>query len=248
MEFDYDIDPPEDQNYGLVTLQSDETIEQDFRQLFGSSARLYVTRVPSAPEVSAESLQAMEAHIPTAASLLPPQISYQTIGYGCTSGSAQIGPTRVADLLRNSATSLHQTEPVSALVAACQHLGLSRIAFLSPYVADVSDQLRNVLADRGVASPVFGSFNEAHEARVARISAQSLCAAAQSLVTGRDVDAVFLSCTNLRTLGFIGPLEQTLGIPVLSSNLALFWHMARLGGAALNGPGQLINRTPSVVI
>jgi maleate isomerase len=241
MEFAYTIDPPEDQNYGLVALQSDETIEQDFRQLFGAAARLYVTRVPSGAVVTPESLQAMEAQIPTAAGLLPPQISYQTVGYGCTSGTAQIGPARVAELIAQSASCSHQTEPVSALVAACQHLGLSRIAFLSPYIADVSDQLRSVLSDRGVASPVFGSFNEAREARVARISEQSIVDAAQTLVRDQDVDAIFLSCTNLRTLGCIDALEQTLGIPVLSSNLVLFWHMAQHGGATLTGPGRLIN-------
>jgi len=53
---------------------------------------------------------------------------------------------------------------------------------------------------------------------------------------------VFLSCTNLRTLDIIDPLEQALGIPVISSNQALAWHMARQTGAPLaaDAPGRLM--------
>ena len=43
-----------------------------------------------------------------------------------------------------------------------------------------------------------------------------------------EVDAVFLSCTNLRTLDVIDEIEAELGLPVVSSNQALAWHMAQL--------------------
>jgi maleate isomerase len=51
-----------------------------------------------------------------------------------------------------------------------------------------------------------------------------------------------LSCTNLRTLDVIDDLEAELGVPVLSSNLALARHMARATGAALapDAPGRLL--------
>jgi maleate isomerase len=120
------------------------------------------------------------------------------------------------------------TEPVSALVAACRALAIGRLAILSPYVASVSGHLRAVLRLEGIETPVFGSFAEPSEARVVSIDAASIIAAATALMRGAQVDALFLSCTNLRTLDVIAPLEQALGVPVLSSNLVLGWHM--MGG------------------
>ena len=124
------------------------------------------------------------------------------------------------------------TEPVSALIAACHALGLRRLAFLSPYVADVSERLRTVLAGQGIDTPVFGSFEEAEEARVARFTPASIMAAGAQLVSTGGVDGLFLSCTNLDTLDIIAPLEAETGLPVLSSNLVLGWHMCQLAGLA----------------
>ncbi len=57
------------------------------------------------------------------------------------------------------------------------------------------------------------------------------------------MDALFLSCTNLRTLPVIAALEETIGLPVLASNTVLAWHMARLAGARAQGPGRLLQMT-----
>ena len=45
-----------------------------------------------------------------------------------------------------------------------------------------------------------------------------------------DIDAVFVSCTNVRLLDVVEELEQELGKPVTSSNHALGWHCLRLAG------------------
>jgi maleate isomerase len=42
-------------------------------------------------------------------------------------------------------------------------------------------------------------------------------------------------------MDLIAPMEAEFGLPVLSSNLVLAWHLAQLSGdpQALQGPGQL---------
>lgn len=236
--FGYDIDLATPPCIGLVALQSDETIEQDFRRLIPADARLYVTRVPSAPEVSRETLAAMERHLPEAAGLLPPSVRFDAIGYGCTSGTSVIGQMRIADLVREGRASVEVSEPVSALIAACTTLGIRRLAFLSPYVEDVSDTLRGVLRENGIETPLFGSFDVAEEAKVARIDGASIISAAGALVRdGNGVDGLFLSCTNLQTLDVIGEIEHRIGLPVLSSNQVLAWHLGTLAGAPISGEG-----------
>lgn len=215
---------------GLVVLQSDETIEPDFRRLLPPDAVLHVSRIPNATEVTSETLGAMEAHLPASAALFPHGLAFDAIGYGCTSGTSVIGSERVAALIRQSARAAHVSEPVSALAAACQALGLRRIAFLSPYVEEVSNRLRGVLAERGVETPVFGSFNVGDDAQVVRIAGRSVVEAAVALGGAAEAEAIFLSCTNLRTLEVIPEIAAALGKPVLSSNQVLAWHMCRLAG------------------
>lgn len=217
--------------FGLIVLQTDETIEQEMRQLLPAQAGpLYASRIASAPDVTEETLARMEGHLTASAELLPPPLEFDVVGYGCTSGTSVIGPDRIAERIRHGCATKAVTEPLSALVAACEHLGVRRIAFLSPYVEGVSDRLRGALSERGVDSPVFGSFDEAIEAKVARIDTKSIVSAACTLAKYASVDAVFLSCTNLRTLKAIPEIEVATGKPALSSNQVLAWHMAQIAG------------------
>ena len=225
---------------GVIVLQSDETIERDLRVMRGD-ADVFVSRVPSGQEVTAETLESMTGHIAASASLFPQTISFDAVGYGCTSGTAQIGVNKIERLVKFGTQTKTVSQPVSALVAACEHLGLKCIALLSPYIESVSANLRQVLQDSGVETPAFGTFGEAEEFKVVRISGASVMEAATALVRDSQVDGIFLSCTNLRTLDLITPLEAALDMPVLSSNLVLAWHLAQLSGnpEALSGPGRL---------
>ena len=218
---------------GLVVLQTDETIEHDFRRSVPlDQVSLYVSRVPSGTDVTPETLAAMEAALPAATRLFPP-LAFDVVGYGCTSGTAVIGPDQIAAQVRQGCSARHVTEPLSALIALCRARGVTQLAFLSPYVDNVSATLRGALSASGVHTPVFGSFNEAEETKVAKISEQSLYEAAMELGADHQAQAVFLSCTNLRTLDVIPRIERDLGKPVFSSNMALAWHMAQLAGIAL---------------
>ncbi|WP_415403974.1 Asp/Glu racemase [Tateyamaria sp. SN3-11] len=225
---------------GLIALQADRTVEDDFRRLMPVDVSLLVSRVPSGLDVTSDSLAEMEAHLSNAARLFPVGHGFDVIGYGCTSGTAQIGAGAIAAQVQAGAEAKAVTEPVSALTAACAALGLSRIAILSPYVASVSDRLRAVLDTAGIATPAFGSFDEASEAAVAHIHAASIRDAAMGVMAGADVQGLFLSCTNLRTLDVIAPLQDALGVPVLSSNLVLAWHMLRLARHDVATPGNLL--------
>jgi len=242
--FDYQLGPPVGYRacLGLIVLQSDETLEYELRQMLpASGVGLYTTRIKSAPSVSHDTLAAMRGELPAAASLLPTALEYACVGYGCTSGTSVIGAKQVNQIITENCAAQAVTEPVSALLAACERLGVSRLAFLSPYVEDVSFALRRTIAGAGITTDIFGSFNEASETKVAHIDRHSIIAAAQALYDSKKCDAIFISCTNLQTLDVICEIEQTCGCPVLSSNLVLGWHMM-LHAALLPAPhigGQL---------
>ena len=224
-----DRDDPQKPPIGLIVLQTDETIEPDFKRYFADHpSPLYVSRIPSGQSVTHQALSQMKTDLTAAADLLPKGLSFPVIGYGCTSASSVIGSERIEKLVQGACDVDTVTNPLRATVAACAARGLSRIALLSPYIEEVNEPLRAAFAQNGVDMSVFGSFGEAQEAKVVRISTASVVDAAVKLGADPSVEGVFLSCTNLRTYDAIPAIEQALGKPVLSSNQALAWHMRHL--------------------
>lgn len=216
---------------GLIVLQSDETMEAEFRQVLPEGdVAAFAARIASASEVSNESLAAMEADLPRTAGLLPKAVDFDVVGYGCTSASSVIGTQRVTELVGSSCNTAHVSNPVSALVAACASLGVNRLALLTPYTEEVSESLRAALLLQGVETPVFGTFDEPVETNVARIDPSSTRDAAIALGRDTGADAIFMSCTNLCTFGILNDVEAQSGKPAMSSNQAFFWHMFALAG------------------
>ena len=231
---------------GLVVLAADETLETEFRDFADlDGIVVHHSRIESDPEVTVETLRAMEARITASAALLPSAAPFDVVGYACTSGASVIGSARVAELVRAARPEAQVSNPMVATRAALQALGARRIAFLTPYLPLVTDEVRKALESNGVEIEEVGSFEESVEAVVARITPASIQAAVIELA-GRApaAEAVFVSCTNLRAGGIIEPAEEALGIPVVTSNQALAWHMLRLAGIgeALPGCGLLFTR------
>lgn len=227
----YTVDPPDPaaQPLGLIVLSVDETVEAEVRAwTAGHPGALYVTRVPSGDAVTGETLAAIAADLSAAASLLPKARPYPAVGFACTSASALIGSDRIEEIVRSACRAHVVTNPLRALLALLADRGITRLAFLSPYIADVARPLRRALEDGGITIPVHASFGEAEEATVARISTASVVEAAVELGAHPEAEAVFLSCTNLRSLEAIPRIEAKIGKPVFSSNFALAWHMSRL--------------------
>lgn len=217
---------------GLIVLQSDETIEQDFRRAFpGGDVAVYTTRVPSGAAVTPQTLNAMADTLTQSAALLPPSVQFDAIGYGCTSGATIIGAQRVADLVGQGAHTGGVTNPLSATLAGLHALKVTKIAIVSPYIETVCLPMQQAFEAGGVKVSQTLSFGEEQEARVARIDPSSIYQAACAAGADPEVEAVFLSCTNLRTFDILADLEAKLGKPVLSSNQALAWHMAQMAGA-----------------
>ncbi|MEM6887437.1 MAG: Asp/Glu racemase [Pseudomonadota bacterium] len=242
------LDPPQRPQMGLIVLQSDETIERDMRRLIPTDATLYVTRVPSAAHVSSETLAAMRRHLSTAAGLFPQTAAFSVVGYGCTSASAEIGSAEVAATIRRGCETGAVTEPLTATLAACLALNVRRIAMLSPYLPSVSDRLVASLEAGGVEVTGVASFEQSEEHAVACIDAASILAGAQALASNTRADALFLSCTNLRTLSAIDTIEAETGLAVLSSNQVLAWDMLRHAGIVVaKGPGKLWSAKSSLL-
>ncbi len=216
---------------GAVVLKTDETMEGDFRAFLPSDGvALYHSRIPFEPEVTPKTLSRMEVDIRASVDLFPPAANFNVIGYGCTSASAVIGEARIAKQVHKVYPDAAVTNPLSAAKAALSALDAKRISVITPYIAEVSRALRQRLTEAGFETVELASFEQIEDAVVARITPQSVHEAIVNICSRAAVDAVFVSCTSLRTADVISRAEQETGIPIISSNQALAWHMMRLAG------------------
>lgn len=153
--------------------------------------------------------------------------------YGCTSATLTHGPAFDVDL----AARIGQTGAVSitaagALVAGIRELGARRIGFASPYLGQINDQAVDFLASEGIET-----VRRADIGRVLDNYGQGELTPSEVFelalrADGPDVEALVLSCTDMRSVETIMRLEAATGKPVVTSNQAMVVALCR----ALNLP------------
>ena len=216
---------------GLVVLATDYTIEHEMRVLVNlPGVDIYHARIFNSPNISPDSLRAMEPLITATAELILPGDTLDVLAYACTSASIVLGTSTVAKNLNAAKPEAKTTNPAFAAFEAFAALRAKRIAVLTPYARNVNAMVQKSLEDAGFDVPVFGSFNEPHDPTVAAIDSQSLKNGIARITKGQDVDAIFISCTSVRIAADVAAIETELDIPVTSSNHALAWHCLRLAG------------------
>ena len=236
LEFSTDVGFGARARVGLVVLENDQTVEAELNGLWPDGVAAFATRIAMEDRVTPETLLGMEARIPEAAQLLPSALCLDVIGYGCTSAATLIGEEQVSDALSVAHPEVPNTNPISAALAALSALSARRVVVVTPYSAEVTGGIVGLLGDRGLEVVAAGSFLEESDATVARITEATVAGGVRQMVaeaekgTGCQPEAVFVSCTSLRAFGVAGTLEDELGVPVVSSNLAFGWHLLRLAG------------------
>ena len=216
---------------GVLVLESDQTIEAEFRDLTAlPGVAVYHARLTNAATVTPETLARMDAELPVAARLLPRYLGLHAIGYGCTSGATIIGEDRVARILDKAHPGVPASNPLTAAKAALRQLGVTRLGLVTPYAPEVTAAMQEELEAAGISIALVGSFYEDSDITVGQIDTQSILDAALRIGASADCDGVFISCTSLRAAGIIEAAEAALGKPVTASNHALAWHMLRLAG------------------
>ena len=127
---------------GLLVLETDQTIEDEFRFLLPESGvSLYGARLHNDALITPETLARMEELIAPTTRLLAPAVELGAIGFACTSGALVIGEAAVAARVREARPGTKVTDPVSAARAALETLGARRIALLTPYVRRINESL-----------------------------------------------------------------------------------------------------------
>ena len=156
-------------------------------------------------------------------------MSLDVIAFACTSASMVIGPEKITNICKKAKPGLRgTTNPLTAGIAALKHLQAQKIALVTPYRDDLNQNLAKCFAQEGIFVETMASFNVEDDNVVGRISPQSIAQLVLDVGADPNIEAVFVSCTNMRIVEKIPELELKLGKPVTSSNHAMAWHSLAL--------------------
>ena len=144
-----------------------------------------------------------------------------------------------------AATGLPVSTMSQAVVDGLRSVGARRVAVATAYADEVNARLRNFLGHHGFDVLALQGFGLVGFGDPGRKSEQDIIElASKACAQAPDAEAVLISCGGLRTLGVAAPLEQRIGIPVVSSTQAAFWAALRLAGETgyLAGHGRLLEQ------
>lgn len=214
-----------------VIAPFDFGLDREYWEAIPPGVSLHITRTPAMdPEVGVEmALRLADEGRLTAATreLLMARPAVTVLA--CTSASfvaGLAGEQRIRETMQRAGAERALTTS-GALLEAIRELAIQRLAVATPYDRGTTAQLVTFLEEAGIG--VVSCAFLGLRGDIVRVSADSVL----RLVSETDLpeaDAVFISCTNLRTRDVLGKAELQLQKPVLSANQVTMWAALKLVG------------------
>jgi len=142
-------------------------------------------------------------------------------GFFCTSATPYLWgkPDAMEEIRRTLGFDL--STPIEALVMAMSAAGIRSPLMVTPYRAELSETLTARFAKEGVMAADVVSLNLSTGSELLEYAREKLRDLVSACYRSGRHDAVCVLCTNFPTFHVIPALEQELGVPVFSSNMAL---------------------------
>lgn len=136
------------------------------------------------------------------------------------------------------------TTATTAVTKALVAFNRTRVSFVTAYTDEVNERGCRFLSQHGFSVVDSAGLGIVDDKQISAVPAEVVYDFARRSVSDK-AEILFISCTGLRTVGVIRALEEDLGIPVVTSNQASFWHALRLAGvkAHIEGFGALFEFT-----
>lgn len=222
---------------GLIVPSWNTVMEYESQRMAGDGTSVHSMRISHTADTE-ENILWMGTQVPAAAKLLA-HAKVDVVCYGCTGGGFIKGPGYDQEICNEirATTGIPGTTTVVGVTEALRVFGATRVCVASPYEPWLNEKLRVFLEKSGFeVLAIQGLGTQAHST----ITPEQV----EALVVGvdrPDAQAIFISCTNFRTLEIIESLEKKLGKPVVTSNSASMWKMLRIIGdsRAVPGAGRL---------
>jgi len=226
---------------GLLIPSSNTTMEREFNLMRPKDATVHAARM-RLREVVLSELVSMEKELRLEALKLA-DARVDVIGFGCTSGSLVKGLGHDREIVSRieKITKTPAIATAGAVVDALRALKLSKVSVGTPYTDPINALERRFLEQNGFQIVKMKGLGITDNTEIGRQRQEAVYSLVKDVETA-GAEAVFVSCTNLATIGVIEKLEKELEKPVVSSNTATLWAMLRKIGykKGIRGYGRLL--------
>jgi maleate cis-trans isomerase len=222
---------------GVIVPSWNTVMEYELQRMSGDAISLHSQRIRHNADTE-ENLAWLSTQAPAAAELLS-HAKVHAICYGCTASGFLKSPQEDRHLAAEleARSKIPSLTSSVAIVDGLNALGAKRVSVASPYEPWLNEKLRaylqaagfDIVAMKGLGTQAHGSVTPD------RVKALAL------EVLRPETEAIFISCSNFRTLDIIEEVERESGKPVVTSNQAAMWGtLRRLGDKrAVPGAGRL---------
>jgi len=234
-------DRPVPYRVGLVLLSTDHTTERDFARLVDpADVGVYANRIVFENPANKENLLRTGPRLTDGAAQILPDEDLDVLIYSCTSASAVLGNELVAKQMNAAKPNATCVTPSSAAFDAFAAVGARRVSVLTPYTAHVTGELCQYFAANGLDVVSAQCMGISDDREIARVSEDCIIESAIAAMAS-EAEALFVSCTALRSAGCVAQIEDKIGKPVVTSNQAMIWRTLRHLGLKpkIGGIGQL---------
>lgn len=212
-------------------------MEYEFQRMAGEAISVHSQRIRHTADTE-ENVAWLSTQAPAAAELLA-HAKVNAICYGCTGSGFLKTPDEDLQLAQDleHRTGIPSVTSSVAVAQALRTLRTKRVSVASPYEPWLNEKLRvyleragfDIVAMKGLGTQAHGS-----------VTTESVKALALEVLRP-ETEAIFISCSNFRTLDIIEAVEQETGKPVVTSNQAAMWGTLRRIGerSAVRGGGRL---------
>jgi maleate cis-trans isomerase len=228
---------------GLIMPGVNTNLEPECYLMAPKGVSFHSSKLLLTGKATQESYDRMERDTERAAEELA-TAEVDVVAWACTSGSVLLPPEKIEKKI-SGVTSCPAITTISAVIAALKALKVRRVALGTPYVSFINETEIGFLEKAGFkVTAMYGlELGEIQQSRrgIGRVPPQSMHRFARH-IDSSQADAIFISCTNVAGVGEIAAIEENLGKPMITSNLATFWHALRLAGVndKIEGFGRLL--------
>lgn len=224
---------------GLIYMASSTVMEPEFYAMAPEGVSIHTDRI-ILPAPTIEGLEKMMEgpEVRRCASFLA-QAPLHVIMFGGTSATFLNGigwDRKVIEQMQTETGGIPASTTSSAVLNALRAVGATKVSIATPYLDVITDRAQRFLEQNGFGVLTSKGLNLDTDHEIGAVPLERVYEFAKRSCHPES-DALFLSCTNWRTVGAISALEQDLGIPVISAIQASFWECLQLAKVGEGGEG-----------
>jgi maleate cis-trans isomerase len=231
---------------GFLVPPGNPTVEPEMAELTPPGVSLHFTRMNAEGPVGSHAGQeernrTQVESIPACVRLLA-MVRPSVIVLAHTATSYTLGAAREAALVgeMEAVSGARFITAFGSVLAALGRLGVRRIAYATPYSAEMTARGVQHLEQCGIDVVSSGHLDNVRN--IYEENSERAYAIARQ-VDRPEAEAIFLSGVGMPTLDALAPLEQDTGKPVISAASAMMWHALQTAGVrhGFSGFGRLLS-------